>query len=527
MPIDPHNDLSAAVPLLHDLPMQSAKRFPDKVALVCAKERVTYRQLDERSNALAHALVKRGVARGDRVVVFADNTVETVVAFWGVLKANAVVSIVNSLTKADKLEYLLQDCRPTALIADEHLFPVFAEPAAQCRYLKATLVVGKTIGADKLGKLPAGVRFDEALASQPTDRAPTRVAIDIDLAAIIYTSGSTGDPKGVMLTHRNMLSAAASISTYLQITSDEVILNVLPLAFDYGLYQMIMAYRVGARLVLERSFTFPAQVLNLVVAEGVTGFPGVPTIYAILAEMKTLTSYDFSKIRYVTNTAAALPVKHILMLKELFPRARIYSMYGLTECKRCTYLPPEDLDKKPTSVGIAIPNTELWLVDEDGAKLGPNAVGQLVIRGATVMKGYWDKPEATAKKLRPGPLPGEQVLYTGDFCRLDDDGYLYFVGRMDDIIKSRGEKVAPKEVESALMNIEGVKEAAVIGVDDDILGQAVKAFVVCEQGRTFTDKEIQRECQARLENFMVPKFVEFVADLPKTTTGKIKKTGLT
>ncbi len=228
----------------------------------------------------------------------------------------------------------------------------------------------------------------------------------------------------------------------------------------------------------------------------------------------------------MSNTAAALPVKHIEMLQRGFPNAKIFSMYGLTECKRCTYLPPEDVARKPTSVGIAIPNTELWVVDEEDRRVGPGVVGQLVIRGATVMRGYWEKPEETAKKLRPGPLPGENVLYTGDLVKLDDEGYLYFVGRMDDIIKSRGEKVAPKEVENALMNIDGVREAAVIGVHDDILGQAVKAFVVLEQGAALTEKEIQRECQSRLEPFMVPKHIVFVADLPKTTSGKIKKRGL-
>jgi len=375
--------------------------------------------------------------------------------------------------------------------------------------------------------LPGVVAWGDALASESREVPPARRNIDIDLAAIVYTSGSTGDPKGVMLTHRNMLTAATSITSYLENVEDDVILSVLPMSFDYSLYQMIMAFRMGARLVLERSFTYPAQVLKLLVDEGVTGFPGVPTVFAILAEMKTLAQYDFSKIRYVTNTAAALPVKHITMLSDLFPKAAIYSMYGLTECKRCTYLPPKYIKDKPTSVGIAIPNTELWIVGEDDRKLGPNEVGQLVIRGATVMKGYWDKPEATAKKLRPGPLPGEFVLYTGDYARLDEDGFLYFVGRMDDIIKSRGEKVAPKEVENALVNIQGVKEAAVIGVPDEILGQAVKAYVVLEKGVSMSDKDIVRECQRRLENFMVPKHVVFVDDLPKTTTGKIKKTGLT
>lgn len=513
------------VPLLHDYLLHSARTLAEKTALVCMKQRVSYGELDARSNALAHSLVAAGVKRGDRVVVFADNTVETVISFWAVLKANAIVSIVNPLTKSDKLNYLLGDCRPAALITDAHIHSVFAEPARACPHLRAVIVSG-TIDEAKLAALPHARRWADALADGDRSSPPARQCIDIDLAAIIYTSGSTGDPKGVMLTHRNMLAACTSIASYLELREDEVILGVLPLAFDYGLYQMIMAFRTGARLVLERSFAFPAQILNLMVEEGVTGFPGVPTIFSILAEFKSLKDYDLSKIRYVTNTAAALPVKHILMLRELFPAARIYSMYGLTECKRCSYLPPQDIDRKPASVGIAIPNTEMWIVDEDGNKVGPGTVGQLVIRGATVMKGYWEKPESTAKKLKPGPLPGEQVLYTGDFCKMDDEGYLYFIGRMDDVIKSRGEKVAPKEVEHVLVNIPGVKEAAVIGVPDDILGQAVKAFVVLEKGITLTEKQLQKECQSRLENFMVPKYIALVQDLPKTDTGKIKKTGL-
>jgi amino acid adenylation domain-containing protein len=507
--------LPSATLLLHDYLTQSAQRLPDKVALVCGEQRVTYGELEARSNALAHTLRSRGVARGDRVVVFADNTVEAAVSFWGVLKADAVVSPVNPLTKADKLKYYLNDSRAAALITDAHLAPVFER--APSEHLKVTICSG----AQRDGTMSWAEAMEGTRAA-----APRRRGLDVDLAAIIYTSGSTGDPKGVMLTHRNMLAASASVATYLQVQEDDVILNALPLAFDYGLYQMIMAFRHGARLVLERSFTFPAVVLDRVVREGVTGFPGVPTMFALMAELKSLAQYDFTRVRYVTNTAAALPVKHISMLRELFPHARVYSMYGLTECKRCTYLPPEDVAKKPASVGIAIPNTELWLVDEHDRRLGPNEIGQLVIRGATVMRGYWEKPEATQRKLRPGPLPGELVLYTGDLCRLDDDGYLYFVSRMDDIIKSRGEKVAPKEVEAVLVNVLGVKEAAVIGVDDALLGQAIKAFVVLEQGAALTEKDLQRECQRRLESFMVPKQIVFVPDLPKTTTGKIKKTEL-
>ncbi|MDX8523672.1 AMP-binding protein [Mesorhizobium sp. MSK_1335] len=512
-----------AVPLLHDYLIHSAGRLGDKVALVCNGKRVTYAEIDERSNGIAQCLVTAGVQRGDRVMIFADNTVETVVSFWAVLKANAVVCIVNPLTKSEKLDYLLGDCRPAALITDQHLRSVFDGPARSCRSLRKVIVSG-LIEDDELSRLPHAIRWETAARRTPA--APVRKSIDIDLAAIIYTSGSTGEPKGVMLTHRNMTAACTSIASYLELREDEVILNVLPLAFDYGLYQMLMAFRTGARLVLERSFAFPAQILQIIKDERITGFPGVPTIFASLAELKSLKDHDFSSIRYVTNTAAALPLKHISMLRELFSGARIYSMYGLTECKRCTYLPPEDLARKPLSVGIAIPNTEIWIVDENDKRVEPGTVGQLVIRGATVMKGYWGKPEATARKLRPGPLPGEQVLYTGDYCRMDADGYLYFIGRGDEIIKSRGEKVAPKEVEDVLMNIPGVKEAAVVGVPDALLGQAVKAFVVIEQGRIVGERQLQMECQKRLENFMVPKSIVIVPSLPKTDTGKLKKLAL-
>ncbi|RMH42312.1 MAG: AMP-dependent synthetase [Deltaproteobacteria bacterium] len=518
-------ELHGAVPQLHDYILRAARQWPDKVAVVYGDDRATFADLDARSNALAHALAARGVDRGDRVIVFADNTIETAVAFWAVLKANAVVSVVNPLTKADKLRYLVDDCRAAALITDAHLRRVFEPAVAQAKSVK-TVIVSGDYPAGALASLPGGVAWADALASGDPGAPPERRNHELDLASIIYTSGSTGEPKGVMLTHRNMLTAATSVGTYLEIAESDVILCALPLAFDYGLYQMIMAARWGARLVLERSFAFPAKVLAKMAAERVTVFPGVPTIFALLAQFKHIDRYDLSAIRAVTNTAAALPVKHITMLREMFPQAKIFSMYGLTECKRCSYLPPELIDVKPDSVGIAIPNTELWIVDDDGNRVGPGVVGQLVVRGATVMRGYWEKPEATAKKLRLGPLPGETVLYTGDYCKMDEDGHLYFVGRMDDVIKSRGEKVAPKEVEQALYAIEGVQEAAVIGVPDDILGQAIKAFVVVADGVPRDPRWIQRECQKRLENFMVPKYVEFRDALPKGATGKIQKTEL-
>jgi len=514
-----------AVPLLQDYLRDTASRIPEKVALVHQNRRLTYRQFEQDSNALAHALVRAGVSRGDRVVVFADNSLESAIAFMAVLKANAVVSMVNPLTKGEKLAVLLRDCRARALVTQGDLAAAFSLAVRDYPGL-ATLIVAGDFDVSRHPGLPPLQTWQSALAGQPTDHAPPRKNIDIDLASIIYTSGTTGDPKGVMLTHRGMMTVATSVAAYLENVEDDVILGLLPFAFTYGIYQLITACLVGARLVLERSFSYPAQVLGTVVAEGITGFPGVPTIFAILSSIKNLDQYDFSTVRYVTNAAAALSTKHIEALKQIFPRAQIFSMYGQTECARATYLPPQDVERKPSSIGIAIPNTELWLVDEHDRKVGPGEVGQLIVRGATLMRGYWEKPEETAKKLRPGPLPGEVVLYTGDCCRMDEEGYFYFVSRMDDIIKSAGEKVAPKEVEHVIVNLPGVKEAAVVGVPDAILGQAVKAFVVLEEGISMTERQVVHECQKKLENFMVPKFVEFKTELPKTMTGKIKKTEL-
>jgi acyl-CoA synthetase (AMP-forming)/AMP-acid ligase II len=326
-----------------------------------------------------------------------------------------------------------------------------------------------------------------------------------------------------MCAHANMVAATTSINTYLRNTPDDVILDVLPLAFDYGLYQILLAFQVGARVVLEKSFAYPARTIALLEREAITGLPGVPTLFALLLKYPDLLRRELPALRYITNTAAALPTSHILELRAAFPTVRLFSMYGLSECKRVSYLPPEELDRRPSSVGIAIPNTEVYIVGEDGARLPPGEVGELVVRGSHVMRGYWRAPELSAKRFRPGPLPGETILYTGDLFRMDEDGFLYFVARTDDVIKSRGEKVSPREVENAVCQLDGVAEAAVIGVPDSLLGQAILLVVAPRAGMELSERDVRAHCARVLDDFMLPKHVEIVAELPRTANGKVDK----
>lgn len=514
--------------LLHEFLEQSAKKFPDKEALVAGDVRLTYRQLDAAANRFAHALRKSGVEYGERVAVLMDNSAEAVISIWGTLKAGAVFLVVNPTTKTRKIAYILNNCRASAFATHSSKLRLVQGAIAETPSLKSVILAGKKAPdkGDPPGDLPPFYSWTEFVDGQPAVPAENP-AIDIDLASLIYTSGTTGNPKGVMLTHQNMISASTSISTYLRNVEDDVILSVLPLSFDYGLYQIIMAAQFGGTVILEKSFTYPYHIIKLLKREKATGFPIVPTISAILLQMEELKSESFEHIRYLSNTAAALPVKHILGLKELFPGADIYSMYGLTECKRVSYMPPEELDRKPTSVGKGMPNEQVYIVDEeDNVITEPDVIGELVVRGANVMKGYWELPEETAERLKPGRYPWEMVLYTGDLFKMDDEGYLYFVSRKDDIIKSRGEKVSPKEVESVLYDLDEIVEAAVVGVADDLLGEAIKAYVVLKDGSPLTEKEILSHCSKNLEDFMVPKQIELSEALPKTSSGKITKKGL-
>jgi len=500
------------VNLVSDFLLRSAQDYPDKTALNFGNSAYTYRQLYRYAGNLASFFVEHGIKRGDRVIIYLGNSPEAVISIFGVLLAGGAFSVVNQTIKAGKFKYILQNCSPAFIVTDNSKIDMLAG-------FQSELDLPPIFTVD--GSSHLSTDFQQIIK---LDCSPPKVRlVDLDLAAIIYTSGSTGDPKGVTLTHRNMVTAAKSITTYLENVTSDIVLSVLPLSFDYGLYQVLMAFLFSGTLVLERKFGYPYQLVKLIQTRGVTGFPCVPTMMAILLQMEKLSGEELSTVRYITNTGAALPPAYIPRLKKIFPNARIYSMYGLTECKRVSYLPPDLIDKKPESVGIAMPNTEVFVVDDEGNIKERNGIGQLVVRGSNVMQGYWNDPEATAKVLKPGWLPEEKVLYTGDLFRIDEDGFLYFVGRMDDIIKVRGERVSPKEIENVLYRLEDVVEARVTPVPDEILGNAIKAEIVLRRGSRITVDAILHHCRENLEDLMVPKYIEVVEWLPKSEAGKILK----
>lgn len=493
------------------------------MALVCGAARLTYGSIAQAARCVAAGLASLGVRRGDRVVIHVENSIEAVLSIFGTLYAGAVFVMINPTTRAEKLAFILADSEASVLVTDVRSAGVASEAWHLLSHRMATVFVR---GSDtSMPGAPGPVTsFDALMRSGVSTEVEQPGPIDVDNAAIVYTSGSTGVPKGVVLTHGNIVSAATSITGYLELTADDVILNVLPLSFDYGLYQLLLAFRVSARLVLEKSFTYPSVILQLLAREHATGFPIVPTIAALMVR-QDLTAYDFSTLRFISSTGAVLPTPQIARLREQLPHVRIFSMYGITESKRVSYLSPEEIDARPTSVGKPMENVEVFVADDEGT-LHTHGIGELVVRGSNVMREYWRRPKDTADALRPGLLPGERVLFTGDTFRIDEQGYLYFIGRKDDIIKSRGEKVSPKEVETVLYSCPGVVETAVIGVPDPVLGSAVKAFVVVDSSSSVTEIDVLRYCASRLEDVMIPRSVEIVADLPRTPTGKINRTAL-
>ena len=510
--------------LLGDALLFSARNNPYKTAIIFNAKEYSYLSLKENAEKLANYLISAGITKGDRVVIFMNNSWYSVASIYGVTLSGGVFVVINPQTKADKLKFILKDSGAKCLISESMYSNELTRALDDTSNLKELIISGE-INSDHGFLNLRLISLDRIFESNETPAQLQRI-IPNDLAALIYTSGSTGFPKGVMMTHQSMVFACWSLIEYLRLTDDERIFLVLPLAFDYGLYQLLMAITIGGTLIVEQSFAFQASIYNQIEIYKPTVFPGVPTIFAMMIRAHQETGLFFECFKKVTNTAAALPAEFIPTIKKIFPSALIFKMYGLTECKRVCYLEPELVDLKPDSVGKPIPGTEVYLLSPEGNHVPPGERGILHVRGPHVMLGYWNNEELSKEMLVPGNLPGERILCSKDWFKMDNDGFLYFLGRTDDIIKTRGEKVSPVEVENIIYKINGIREVAVVGIPDEIMGEAIIAFVTSDGHIELDSKKIQKECSNNLESFMVPHKVFILNEMPKSSNGKIDKSSL-
>lgn len=519
--------------LIHGLIQAAARRTPHAEALVHQDQRLSYAQLALQVEAAARALLQAGLTRGARVAVYLDKRPEAVVALFGASAAGAVFVPVNPLLKPEQVMHILCDCEVVHLVTSAQRLVQLTPLLNQCHSLTTIFITaplqtgeGHLPFAGETG--PIAIRAWEQACSTAVPARPHRV-IDSDLAAILYTSGSTGRPKGVMLSHRNLMAGAASVVTYLGNTASDRILAILPLSFDYGLSQLTTAFRVGATVVL-MTYVLARDMLAMVAAERITGLAGVPPLWLQIAPLPW--PHDCT-LRYLTNSGGSMPRVTLERLRKALPDTRIYLMYGLTEAFRSTYLEPEELDRRPDSIGKAIPNAEVLVVRADGTLCQPQEPGELVHRGALVALGYWNDPCKSAERFRPAPLQLrgraslELAVWSGDTVRQDAEGFLYFISREDDMIKTSGYRISPAEIEEVMYADPRVAEAAALGVAHATLGQAIVVVVSSQPGSGLDAATLLAACRPRMPAYMVPAHILVgEAALPRNTNGKIDRAQL-
>ncbi len=503
--------------LVHDFIFHSARRTPGAQALVYGAARLDYAALAASVAAASHRLIAHGVGRAERVAVYLEKRVETVAACFGATRAGAVFVPVNPLLKADQVAYILADCNVRILVTSLERLRLLLPVLGACPDLRTVMLVGAPAEVPQLAGVEVCLWDGAAAAALP------HAVIDTDMAAILYTSGSTGNPKGVVLSHRNMVAGAVSVASYLELVAQDRILAVLPLSFDYGLSQLTTAFHVGAAVVLINHL-FPRDIVKAVADEAITGLAAVPPLWIQLAQLPWPAACT---LRYLTNSGGAMPLPTVAALRAALPQANLFLMYGLTEAFRSTYLPPLELDRRPDSMGRAIPNAEVMVVRPDGSRCDPDEAGELVHRGALVSLGYWNDPVKTAERFRPAPgqdpaLPLREIaVWSGDTVRQDADGFLYFIGRSDDMIKVSGYRISPTEIEEAVHASGLVAEVAAFGVPHPVLGHAIVVLAVAAD---LTAPVLLKECQRRLPAYMVPAHIELRQDaFPRNPNGKIDR----
>ena len=511
--------------LVHHLLERAAAEFPQKEALVQGDRRVKYEEMAESASNLAASLLACGLQRRDRVAIWLEKSVEEATSFFGISAASGVIVPINTLLVERQVKHILDDCSVRFLVTSAACLAEHRDMLTKIESLDRILLIDRLAAADEWVR-------EEVMSSSAGEATYDNPSIGEDLAAILYTSGSTGSPKGVMLSHRNILAGSRIVCEYLEISSRERILSVLPFSFDVGMNQLITSVEKAATLVLLR-FRFGEEIVREVEREHCTGIAGVPTIWAILAgSAPSLKKKKLESMRYFTNTGGPVPSATFRKIRAAQPHVDFFLMYGLTEAFRSTYLPPGEADARPTSIGKAIPECELFLVSESGGPCAVGEVGILVHRGPTVSLGYWKRPDDTGRVLKSHPfIPteqgGEVVCYSGDRARMDEDGFFYFVGRADAMIKSSGYRISPSEVEEVIVGSGYIAESAVIGLPDPSIGQRVHAICVPVADQTIDKGTLLEHCARELPRHMLPREIEFVDSLPRTPNGKVDYRGLT
>lgn len=519
--------------LVHDLVFATAQRTPDAEALAYRTDpahvdRLDYAQLAEKLENAANVFLQHGLQRGQRVAVYLEKRPEAVLAMLGASRAGGVFVPMNPLLKAEQVRHILCDCSVTMLVTSAERLALLRPVLAQCTALQVIYLVGAELknDVDSSGAGTGAMLLSWETACADAGTATPHRVIDADMAAILYTSGSTGKPKGVVLSHCNLVAGAASVAGYLENSARDRILAVLPLSFDYGLSQLTTAFHAGATVVL-LNHLLPRDVLNAVQQESITGLAGVPPLWRQLARLPW--PADCS-LRYLTNSGGSMPGSTLQQLQQALPNAQPYLMYGLTEAFRSTYLPPQELATRPGSMGRAIPNAEILVLRPDGSVCDPDEPGELVHRGALVALGYWNDPVKTAERFRPlraaqDGLPFTEIaVWSGDTVRADAEGFLYFISRDDEMIKSSGYRISPSEVEEVLHGVANVAEAVAIGVPHPALGQAIIVVASAHEPLALDADALMSACRTQLPGYMLPaKIVDHRGSLPRNPNGKIDR----
>ena len=498
----------------------AAQKYPDKVAVLHQGQEMTYAEIEVRATKMANYLKEVNVCRGDRVAILYKNSFDYITSYFAILKIGAIEVSLNTETTVETLACALNDCNAKAIIANAKYSRYLGPALKKVPRLEQVIVGQEDLSEyediEHCNQIRLKEVYDDGKAEHPNVRC-----IDVDLASIVYTSGSTSTPKGVMLSHRNVVNNTRSIIQYLELTDEDRMMVVLPFYYIYGKSLLTTHFCVGGSVVLDNRFALPQVVLQTMKKTKVTGFAGVPSTFLILLNRSAVRDFRFESLRYVTQAGGSMAPTIQKKVAEVFAPAKLFIMYGTTEAApRLSYLEPEMLPVKWGSIGKAIPNVDLFVADKSGNKLPPGHAGEIVARGSNMMAGYWNDPLETAKVLRNG------LYYTGDIGKTDKDGYIYVVGRTKDIIKVGGFRVSTKEIEDALLGIDEIHEVAVIRVDDSILGEAIKAFIVPRKSGDLTLKKIRNALRTMLPLYKQPKHIDIIDSIPKNKSGKTMKTEL-